>query len=263
MNRRGTALLLVLWLLVLLTGLVAVSLGDARIGLTAGRNRLALVRAGWAREACLEILLGRVASKASDWNPEQLSLDSVDLGEGIWCRLELHDPGKQLHLNLASRIALLALVRDSALVETLIRHRPWPAVEAVLGLADLGTRPAPPWVSLLTVRGTGRVNLNRAPLEVLETLPGLDEDGARALVARRGLRRPLRSLDEAVRELPPATRARVLAQYQAFANAASLAPEQLIAVVTGRIRDGPVAARATITLVPTLTRLAVIRRETE
>ena len=259
MNRRGAALLLVLWLLVLLTGLVAVSLGGARTGSGAGRNRLELLRAGWAREACLEILLGRAAGKSDDWEPESLALDSIDLGDGIWCRAEVEDPGERVHLNLASRDAMLALVGDSSLADTLLRTRPWPATAALLDLPALAGGLPPRWLALVTVRGTGRVNLNRAGLKVLQTVPGLDQDGARALVMARTHPR-LRSLDEAVGALPPATQQRVLAQYQAFASATTMAPDQLIALVSGHVRDRPVVAQATITLAPAGTRLAVIGR---
>lgn len=264
MNRRGAALLLVLWLLVLLTGLVAVSLGGVRTGTAAGRNRQDLLRAAWAREGCLEILLGRAAGKsAPEWQPETLTLDSVDLGEGIWCRVEVSDPGEGIHLNLAGHAALTAILGDSALMDTLIRRRPWPAVEALFQLGQLAGRPVPAWINLLTVRGTGRVNLSRAPIEVLAALPGLGEDGARALVARRGLGAHLSSLDQAVGHLPPRARERVLARYQDFANAVSLGSEQLIAVATGRVRDSPLSAKVVVTLVPAGSRLAVIRRETE
>jgi Type II secretion system (T2SS), protein K len=264
MNRRGAALLLVLWLLVLLTGLTAVSLGVARVGTAAGRNRQELLRAAWAREACVEILLGRAAGKpSSEWEPESLALDSVDLGDGIWCRLEVSDPGGLLHVNLAGRPALMALVGDSTLADSLLGRRPWPAVEALLDWKQRGDLAVTGWLGLLAVRGAGRVNLNRAPLAVLATLPGLGEDGARALVARRSQGRRLRTLDEAVGELPPSARGPVLAHYQDFSNAVSLAPEQLIAVATGRVRDSPLSARVVVTLVPAGTRLAVIRRETE
>jgi type II secretory pathway component PulK len=255
MSRRGAALLMVLWLIVLLTGVVAVSLGGARTGSSAAHNRVALLRAGWAREGCLEILLGRARNAPPDaWQPERLRLDSVDLGTGAWCSLEVEDPGERLELNLASPEALLAVTHDSSLTAQIIRSRPWPAIEAL-----------PAWspIPFLTVRGDGRINLNRAPVEVLAAVPGLGQEGAAALVSNRGRRGGYQQLEQVTAGLPPAVRQRVLAQYSAFQAAVSLEPVILIARVAGYARDRPVVARMVVTLAPAGSRLAVIRRETE
>lgn len=262
MTRRGSALLLVLWLLVLLSGLVSVSLGGARTGSAAGRNRLILLRAAWAREACLEILLGRAASHRIDWTPEALALDSVDLGDGAWCQARVSDPAERVNLNLATRQMLIALVQDSALADTIIALRPWPAVEAVGQLARFRHGSLPSWSALTTVRGTGKVNLNRAPGAVLGTLPGMGDEGARAIVATRVLRK-LRSLEEAVRWLPPSSQTIGSGRFQALASLTVLEPEQLVIDLSGRVHDSPLVARATVTVVPAGTRLAVIRRESE
>lgn len=262
MSRRGAALLLVLWLLVLLSGLVTVSLGGARTGSAAGRNRITLLRAAWAREACLEILLGRAASRRVEWTPEGLALDSVDLGDGVWCRAGVSDPAERLNLNLATREMLIALVRDTTLADSVIARRPWPAVEALRGLPQLRDRPLPTWAALTTVRGTGKINLNRAPPAVLGALPGVGDDGARAVVASRAVRR-LHSLEEAVRSLPPSIQVLASGRFQALAGLTILEPEQLLVELSGRVRDRPLLARAIVTVVPAGSRLAVIRRESD
>lgn len=262
MNRRGAALLLVLWLLVLLTGLVAVSLGGMRIGSAAGRNRIELLRAAWAREACLEILLGRSGRNSGKWSPESLTLDSVDLGEGITCASETYDPGEYVNVNESSREALIKLTRDSVLADRLIARRPWFSPEAIRDLPGIGHGPLPAWLNYLTVKGTGRINLNRAPIEVLQTLPGVDLGAARFWsIARRS--RPFRSIDDVLYALPPGSQRQVLAQYQTFAILVTTAPEQFVVLLSGRARDGPLSSRATITLASAGTRLAVIRRETD
>jgi type II secretory pathway component PulK len=257
MNRRGAALLLVLWLLVLLSGLVAVGLGGARTGAAAARNRLALLRAAWAREACLEIVVGRARGLPDDsLSPERLSLDSVDLGQGIWCELGLDDPGERLDVNQASGESLRLLTGDSLLAERLLAGRPWPAVEALS--PDLSR-----WAAGLTVRSPGRVNLNRAAREVLRALPGVGNDGAAAIVARRPTGPPIRTSDEAIAALPRASRARVLAQYDRFVASVAFRPGILVATSTGHAGPAPLRARVIATLVPAGDRLAIIRRETE
>lgn len=64
-----------------------------------------------------------------------------------------------------------------------------------------GSRAAPGEGGLarfLTVEGTGRINLNRAPPEVLATLPGFTPEVVRAVLEVRS-RRPIRSLSDLAR----------------------------------------------------------------
>ena len=61
MSRRGFALIAVLWVVVGAGALAAAALTTARLGSSVSRNRILLLRARWAREACAEILLARYA----------------------------------------------------------------------------------------------------------------------------------------------------------------------------------------------------------
>ena len=65
MNRRGFALLAVLWTLTAVTVLGGAAMVVARLGAATTRNRILLTRAGWAREACVEILSSRYAYQAA------------------------------------------------------------------------------------------------------------------------------------------------------------------------------------------------------
>src|SRR2546429_6423608 len=105
MSRRGFALLAVLWVLTALVVLAGAGFAVARTGSLTTRNRVLLARAGWAREACVEILLARYAQ-----DPAIRRLDPVDLGRGSWCAAALEDPAARLNLNLADRDALLTML---------------------------------------------------------------------------------------------------------------------------------------------------------
>ncbi len=248
MNRRGMALLVVLWLLVILTSLAGVTLAGGRVGSAASRNRTVLLRGQWAAEACLAVFRGRGGSARG--------LDSLDLGQGTWCALVVTDPANQLHLNLAAHTQLRALIGDSTLVSMIVARRPFPAVAA---LADL----LPPVVlAHLTVQGSGRSNPNTAPLAVLVAIPGVGTDGAQALLGRRG-QPPLHNADEALAALPTHVRERVLGQYDAFVAATEFTSSQLLVTVEGHLGGERPVARLAVTLVPTAGRLAVIRREVE
>jgi len=285
MNRRGFALVAVLWTLTAVSVLTAVALTGARLGSATTRNRVLLARAGWAREACTEILQARWASA-----PDRLMrLDSVDLGRGTWCSATLEDPSAKLNLNLADRPALVTVLQAvmhrsaavDSLVDALLDWRDPDAVPRPLGDESSGNRNGPfadVWelryvrgftdsrvaqlAPFLTTRGTGAINVNAAPREVLAAIPGVTEETVRVVLMHRGSA-PLPSADALAGLLSPSARATLLASYPEFVRAAVLAAPQLVGVVTGGVRGTPLVARATLTLVPVAERLAVIRRETE
>jgi len=284
MSRRGFALLAVLWTLTAITVLTGIAITVARLGSATTRNRVLLGRAAWAREACVEILQARYGQEASIH-----ALDSVDLGRGTWCTASLEDPSVKLNINLADRPALTtvlqAVVRRSAavdsLVDALLDWRDPDAVPRPLGDESSGNRNGPfadvaelrsvhgftdprvaSLVPFLTTRGTGAINVNAAPPEVVAALPGVTEETARLLMVQRG-RTPLPNADALVGLLSPGARATLLASYPEFVRAAVFAPPRLVGVVTGGVRSTPITARVTLTLVPVAGRLAVVRRETE
>ena len=294
MSRRGFALLAVLWTLTAVTVLTSAAIAAARLGSLTTRNRILLSRAGWAREACAEILQARWAS-----SPDPLSavrrggtmvrIDSVDLGRGTGCAATLDDPSTKLNLNVADRPALVTvlqpLVRRPAavdsLVDALLDWRDPDQAPRPFGDESSGNRNGPladVWelryvrgftdslvaslLPLLTTRGSGAINVNAAPTEVLATLPGMTEEAVRVLILHRGAA-PLRNADELVGLLSPSARATLLASYPEFVRAAVFAPTQLVATVTGGVRGTQLQARVTLTMVPVASRVAVIRRETE
>jgi len=261
MSRRGFALLAVLWVLTALTALTGAGLLVARLGGETTRNRVLLARAEWAREACGEILLARFAV-----DPTIRELDPIDLGRGTRCRASLEDPAGRLNLNTADREALVqlfkAVVVEQALAESVIVQRARGKLYDLMQVPGLDSTVRARLAPFVTVRGTGVINVNAAPREVLRTLPGLTEEGVLLLTSRRDLR-PLHSADELAGLLSRSSRTVFLSSYAEFVRAAVFAPPQLIVNVEGGVYRTPIVARATLTTVPVPGRLAVIRRETE
>lgn len=284
MRRRGFALLAVLWTLTAVTVFTGAVLAVARLGSATTRNRIFLARAAWAREACIAILQARYARDAS-----VRRLDSVDLGRGTWCSATLEDPSTKLNLNVADRPGLVtvlqAVVRRSSAVDSL--------ADALLDWRDPDTVPRPfgdesfrnhngPFADVwelryvrgfsdslvaglrtfLTTRGTGVINVNAAPSEILRALPGMTEETVQLLMTRRD-GAAISNADGLAGLLSPSARAVLLASYPEFVRAAVFAAPQRIVVVTGGVRPRPLVARVTLTVVPVAGRLAVIRRETE
>lgn len=262
-NRRGAALLVTLWLLVALTGVAGLALAGTRTGIGASRNRIDLLRAGWAAEACLEIQRGWAATRPGPL-PERLArgLDSLDLGDRLWCRVRLEDPAARLQVNTASAAAVHAVLGDSVLAERLLTARPLPALDALVVREGWDSALVGALGTVFTVRGPGLLNLNVAGARVLLGLPGMDAEGAGLLVRRRASR-PFVSLDEALATLPPATRTRVLAHYPELVAMTVVESREFVSRAEGHIGRSPLVARVTAFVVWAGDRLAVVRREVE
>jgi type II secretory pathway component PulK len=285
MRRRGFALLAVLWVIVS-AGLVAgAALATARLGSSASRNRILLLRSRWAREACAEVLLARYAQ-----DPRARRLDTLDLGGGAWCRAEAHDPDSRLDLNLASPAMLRAALGDDSLADALLDWRdaddsPRPFGAEAQWYERAGRRSPRNGSlasarelalvrgfdrlersrrdSLVTVLGTGRVNLGVASEDLYRALPGIGDEAHRALLAGRRSGTPVRSLDELAALVSPRARAELVARYEELLTVTSFETSRLVARVEGGVRDTPLSSGLTLVMVLAGSRLAVVRREAE
>jgi len=261
MNRRGFALVAVLWVLTALTALTGVALTVARTGGQTTRNRVLLARSGLAREACVEILLARYAQ-----DPTVRRVNTVDLGRGTWCRAVVEEPAAKLNVNIAERDVLERLLsavsHQLSAVDSILAFRrrgPIYNLAQVRGVdSALAVRLAP----FVTTRGTGVVNVNAATREVLAVLPGMTEEAIQVALLHREARL-LRSADELGALLSRSSRTLLYTAYLEFTRTAVFTPPQLVAVVEGGVQGTALMSRATLTLVPAPGRLAVIRRETE
>jgi type II secretory pathway component PulK len=290
MNRRGFALLTVLWALALASAVVGAAIATARLAIAASGNRITLARAAWAREACTALLLaGDTAAGRASWTPLSLA-DTIDLGRGTWCRVQVEDPGAKLNLNTAEPEALRMFLATDSLTDALLDWRDrddltrpegaesgWYAAHRQArprndGLADLrelrlvrgfDSATVARLEPLVTTRGTGQINLGAAPPEVLATLPGMTDELARVLLTHRADGRVTISLDQTVGALSADARRVLLAHYAEFVRGVSLQPVQLVATVQGGVRGRAPVSQATLTLVPAPGRLAIVRRELE
>lgn len=277
MNRRGFALLAVLWVLAALAAVAAAGLAAARLGFAATRNRIAMSRGEWAAQACGEILLARYAQTG-----QVRDVDSVDLGRGTWCRVLIDDPSAKLNLNTADAAQLSTLLRQTgirvaradSLAEGLLAWRsaqrvsqdprgPLAAVAQLRSVAGFSDSLVARLTPFTTVEGAGRVNVNVAPGPVLATVPGLTPGAVAALLRRRGAGRPVRTADELSGVLSPTARGTLYARYAAFVREAAFTSAQLVAIAEGGVRAAPVTVRIRLTVVPTPGRLAIIRRQAE
>lgn len=261
MTRRGFAVIGVVWLLVVLIAAGLTVNASVRVGLTRSRNRLLLTRAEWAREACTAVLLGRHRRLAATGatSPSKAVGDTIELGRGTWCMVQEDDPASRISLNQADSVVLARLLGDSILVGRILRSRPLESVDQIGASLDSNSRAGTTLMRFTTVRGTGRVNLNSAPREVLQATTGLSSGAIdQILLDRRGGR--------LIADLGEIGMGRIAGSpgglHEAQARV-TLEPDQLVAEVVGGVRGSPLRARVLLTLAPMPDRLAVLRQESE
>jgi type II secretory pathway component PulK len=245
MNRRGFALLTVLWLITALSAVVGLALATTRLGQRTTLNRIALTRGRWAAEACLAIVQAR-------WTAHRLTdTATIDLGRGMQCEWRIEDPTARVNVNTTDREVLDRVTRNADSIVERRRLRP---------LADLSEmKDLDP--ALVTTDGPGTINLSAAPKEVLLALPGLAPEAVERLLARRAMSRPIGSLDELAALLSPNGRAALLARYADLARLVTFAAPQLKITAEGGFGHELPRATIVVVVVPLPERLAVIRRQ--
>ncbi|HWZ28404.1 MAG TPA: hypothetical protein VNX15_07575 [Gemmatimonadales bacterium] len=255
-ERRGFALLAVLWVVAALTAMVGLGLGALRIGAQGSANRLQLTRGRWAAEACLAVAAAR-------WAGHRFTdTAAVDLGRQTRCAWRADDPTARLNVNTAAPAVLYALARQVGspppVIDTLLAHRPFEDTAQVRAEVKADS----PLLAVLTTDGPGSINLNNALPAIVMSIPGLGAEAVEQLTRYRQLGRPISSLDQ-LTSLVAGTRPELLAHYADVASLVTFAPPQLLITAFGWVGErGPQGLHATIEIltVPLPDRLAVIRR---
>lgn len=285
MSERGFAMIAVLWVVTALTALTGVTLAFGRVGGAASGNRIYLTRAGWAREACLEIVRARLAA---DW--AALSLDTVRLGRGAWCHAWWEDPAARIDLNAAGYGTLTRLFGDEAFAAAILdwrdpddiarsggaeaawyrdrgmrvpRNEPLAAVEELLYVRGHTSQLAERAQRFATVRGDHNVNVNGAPAEVLNAVTFLPDGAARVIAAHRAAGRRFATHEDVTAVLGAAGLSIGFVEYRAFASQVVFAPRVLVARVHGGVDGTPLVSRETAVFGRTSSGWSVVRRSVE
>lgn len=97
---------------------------------------------------------------------------------------------------------------------------------------------------LLTVYGTGQVNLNTASRPVLASLPGIGEEAIAIILRARESQIPLRSLDELLNRLSPGARQLIGDASAELSQRAAFESREIVVDATGWLDGSPVRSRA-------------------
>jgi type II secretory pathway component PulK len=239
-DRRGFALLAVLWVTVALATLSAGAAAHARLGQDGTTGRIAWLRTRWAAEACLAAARSTMEAALRAGGPfAPPPADTIVFGNGVGCTAEALDPSTRLHADSASSARLVLL-------------------DSVLRAEERD--PAIHRDAFLTHDGDGRVNLNAAPREVLATLPGFGAEAVSVLDAERGWGRPFRDIDAFAARLSPGARARIEEHLPDLLSLVTFQPTSLVLRGYGWQVGGRTGAVVEEVVVPAGTRIATVQR---
>jgi len=294
-DRRGFALIAVLWALVLAAALAAELHAGARGDLRGAAAARDAARARWAARGGLahaeEALRARLSASSAAGAPPGIDTlvvrpQALDY-DGVKVRVTVVDARAKLQLNLAAPAELRALAEACGLspdeayrfayavdgwraahgprwlaapddtLETALRPPAgaFRAVEALREVPGVTTAAYAAVARYLSVAGDGRVNLNTAPPAVLLTLPGFGPEAARAVVDRRRASSFI-SAYEVVPALPPQVRGRVQDRMAELLARAAFTPRHAEVRVTARGRGAAARARVRAVAVLAGSRLA-------
>jgi type II secretory pathway component PulK len=212
-QRRGVALILVLWIIVLLGGVGATVLSGARTSSRLAANARARVVARYAAESGIEatraeveaVLASTDTATARDFlnSLERAPRQPFSLGDAQ-VQVVIVDPGARLDVNAAPERNLASLLgsftdagRAGATARAIRAHiegrGPGPLVEPLRSLEELRSIRGVDTVALrraapfLTIDGDGTVNTTAAPREVRDAAFGeLRDAPSRLVIVARG-----------------------------------------------------------------------------
>jgi hypothetical protein len=241
-------MLMTLWIMTVASVAAMAAALAGRASVDAARNRVELSRASWRATGC-----ARRAQAAMDGALDQTP--TPETAAAMWrvldrvladapllaaCDVTLEAAGTRLDLNsatdemVASLAASLGYSNDAfAMTEAFLAWRETPFADArqlanVHGFEDFAR-----FDSLVSVE-PGRVSLATASATVLATVPGITEETAAAIVARRTDGTPIADLSEAFAGLSETSAAALTARYADAARLTTPDPDAWLLRVSAR-----------------------------
>jgi type II secretory pathway component PulK len=96
----------------------------------------------------------------------------------------------------------------------------------------------------VTVLGTGQINVNAAPREVLLSLPGMGDESIAAIVRAQRARRPIRSMEELTAQLSSAARSSLVEQMSELQQRAAFESREVVVEADGWLDGSPARVTA-------------------
>jgi hypothetical protein len=296
-RRRGVALLTVLWVVAMGAIIAAGMVLDARDAVGTARNRLALARASWRAAGCSAQLMAGIDERLQLASRRDSVWDELDVAmqaqlTGGDCRVALTPVGLAVDVNAADDAQLrtlfgaagVAAVLADSMADQILdwrdaddtprphgAERAWYAgqhrlpprdgpIAAPRELVRIGRLASVPGLSALLTTEPGRILVQRAPLTVLRSLPGVsDEVLVRLAVHRTGGTARI-AWAQLAPELSPATRVELMTSLLDLERRSTLSPDAWILEVSASEGEPAVTATTELRIAPWGTVARVVRR---
>ena len=297
-NRRGFALIAILWLLAAMAVLGLDDTVTTRDALATAQNRMNITRATWHAEACGDVVrataddaLGdTLVSAAAAWDTLDRSLASIgaELSE---CAVSARAAGDRLNVNEADADALIAAFTADGVPE----ENADSLADALLDWRDADTVPRPRGAEIGWYRAAGRVApsnspfqdegeihlvrgfenadsliallgvepgkivLDRAPLAVIASLPGMTPEAVARIAELRWRGEPIGDVSALGASLSEDARAKLVAAYPELVRMIATEPDAWIVRITATSGKPAVSVVEELRLVRAARRAGVTR----
>ncbi|HEY7898675.1 MAG TPA: hypothetical protein VIC03_09725 [Gemmatimonadaceae bacterium] len=297
-DRRGFALIAILWLIVAMAAIGLDDTAGARSSLATAQNRMELARSTWHAEGCGEVV--RAASDAAVGDtliPATAAWDTLDrtiqsLGAGFpGCAFSTRAAGDRLNVNTADGDALSAAFiasgvdegRADSMADALLDWRDADTIPRLRGAEaswyrangrSLPTnRPFEDEAQIHLVRGfeaadsqiallgveSGKILLDRAPLPVIASLPGMTGETVARIAELRWRREPVGDIDALAASLSADARTKLTSAYQQLRQLIATEPDAWVVRIQSASGTPPVGVTEELRLVRAGRRVGVTR----
>lgn len=271
MRRHGFSLVPVLWIVVALGTVVLLQGQATTLRLQATENRRLLMAAEWAREGCLNTLHATLEVIRRDSTmqhaqratrvAEALAMPRQAIRGNASCDIVVRDLGASLNVNTADSARLACVAGSDVVAAAILRARPIPSDAALhIVISSIARGDVPPGLS---VRADERLNLNSAPLRLLECTPSLGKAVAMVIDATRREGKRIDDPAQIIPLLPSPVREDFARRIALVGIGAEVVPPTLALVASGYAGEPAVYARMILTVRVRGTAIDVLSSEVE
>ncbi len=295
-DRRGFALIAILWLVVAMAAIGMDDTATARDALATTQNRMNITRAAWHSEACGEVVRAAADAALGDtlvaasaaWDTLDRTLATVH-AEKVGCVVGARAAGDRLDVNAADAGALSAAFmaagvnedRADSLADALLDWRDSDSIPRPRG-AEAGwyraagrviptNRPFEDEEEIHLVRGfeaadslvallgvePGRIVLDRAPLPVIASLPGMSPEAVARIAELRWRGEPVRDIAALGASLSEDARTKLASASGELVRLVANEPDAWIVRITSTAGTPPVSVVEELRLVRAARRAGV------
>ncbi len=297
-ERRGFALIVILWLIVAMAAIGLDDTATTQDSLATAQNRMNIIRATWHAEGCGEVaravtdaaLGDTLVAASAAWDTLDRTFADVQ-GEQLGCAISARAAGDRLDVNEANTDAISATFvaagvgtdRADSLADAIADWRDADSIPRPSG-AEIGwyrrAGRLPPFNhqfddeneirlvrgfesadSLIALLGVepGKIVLDRAPIPVIASLPGMTAESIARIAEMRWRKEPITDIRTLEPYLSADSRTKLESAFQELANLIASEPDAWIVRLTSTAGTPPVTVVEELRLVRAGRRAGITR----